>query len=78
MYLSLPLPSTTMRTMTLTILSTDGRNLPSPITVTVPKCGRLKDLIGALSIACSSRDIDEMLMVVEVCCVLSGFHYTGC
>jgi ubiquitin carboxyl-terminal hydrolase 4/11/15 len=44
----------------------------------VPKCGRLKDLIGALSIACSSRDIDEMLMVVEVCCVLSGFHYTGC
>ncbi|PNS98266.2 hypothetical protein POPTR_016G067400v4 [Populus trichocarpa] len=66
MYLSLPLPSTTMRTMTLTVLSTDGRNLPSPITVTVPKCGRLKDLIGALSIACSSRDIDEMLMVVEI------------
>ncbi|KAH8485444.1 hypothetical protein H0E87_027033, partial [Populus deltoides] len=66
MYLSLPLPSTTIRTMTLTVLSTDGRNLPSPITVTVPKCGRLKDLIGALSIACSLRDIDEMLMVVEI------------
>ncbi|KAG6744943.1 hypothetical protein POTOM_051584 [Populus tomentosa] len=65
MYLSLPLPSTTMRTMTLTVLSTDGRNLPSPITVTVPKYGRLKDLIGALSIACSLRDIDEMLMIYK-------------
>ncbi|CAK7342097.1 unnamed protein product [Dovyalis caffra] len=65
MYLSLPLPSTTMRTMTLTVLSTDGKNLPTPITVTVPKCGRLKDLIEALSIACSLRN-DEMLMVVEI------------
>eukprot|EP00258_Populus_trichocarpa_P043285 XP_024459304.1 ubiquitin carboxyl-terminal hydrolase 8 [Populus trichocarpa] len=65
MYLSLPLPSTTMRTMTLTVLSTDGMNLPTPITVTVPKCGRQKDLIEALSIACSLRN-DEMLMVVEI------------
>jgi ubiquitin carboxyl-terminal hydrolase 4/11/15 len=43
-------------------------NLPTPITVTVPKCGRQKDLIEALSIACSLRN-DEMLMVVEVCCI---------
>jgi ubiquitin carboxyl-terminal hydrolase 4/11/15 len=54
--------------MTLTVLSTDGMNLPTPITVTVPKCGRQKDLIEALSIACSLRN-DEMLMVVEVCCI---------
>ena len=60
----------------MTVFSTDGRNLPSPIIVTVPKCGRLKDLIGALSIAFSLRD-DEMLMVVEVCCVLWGFQCMG-
>lgn len=65
MYLSLPLPSTTMRTMTVTVLSTDGTTLPYPCTVTVPKCGRLKDLIQALSIACSLRN-DERLLVAEV------------
>ena len=76
MYLSLPLPSTTMRTMTLTLLSNDGTTLPSPITVTVPKCGRLKDLLGALSSACSLRD-DETLRVVEVCCY-SALRYHDC
>lgn len=65
MYLSLPLPSTTMRTMTVTVLSTDGTTLPYPCTVTVPKCGRLKDLIQALSIACSLRN-DERLLVAEI------------
>uniref|UniRef100_A0A2P2M481 ubiquitinyl hydrolase 1 n=1 Tax=Rhizophora mucronata TaxID=61149 RepID=A0A2P2M481_RHIMU len=65
MYLSLPLPSTSMRTMTLTLLSADGSTLPSPITITVPKCGRLKDLLEALSTVCSLRS-DERLLVAEV------------
>lgn len=64
-YLSLPLPSTSMRTMTLTVLSTDGTTLPIPVTVNVPKYGKFKDLIQALSIACSLRD-DETLLVAEV------------
>ncbi|PON42083.1 Ubiquitinyl hydrolase [Parasponia andersonii] len=64
-YLSLPLPSTTMRTMTLTVLSTDGTMLPSTFTVTVPKSGSFKDLIDALSTACSLQD-DETLMVAEI------------
>ncbi|XVE61365.1 hypothetical protein DITRI_Ditri06bG0033600 [Diplodiscus trichospermus] len=65
MYLTLPLPSTTMRAMTLTVFSTDGIMLPTPFTVTVPKCGRLKDLIDALSEACSLRN-DETLLVSEI------------
>lgn len=65
MYLSLPLPSTTMRTMTVTIISSDGVMLPSPVTVTVPKCGRLKDLTVALSSHCGLTN-DETLLVVEV------------
>lgn len=65
MYLSLPLPSTTIRTMTLTVISTDGITLPCTITVTMPECGTLKDLIGALSAFCSLRD-DETLMVAEI------------
>ncbi|XP_014496181.1 ubiquitin carboxyl-terminal hydrolase 8 [Vigna radiata var. radiata] len=65
MYLSLPLPSTTIRTMTLTVISTDGITLPSTLTVTVPKCGTLKDLIGALSTSCSLRE-DETLLVAEI------------
>ncbi|GMP68393.1 hypothetical protein CsSME_00028023 [Camellia sinensis var. sinensis] len=36
MYLSLPLPSTTMRSMTLTVMSTDRSTLPFPVIVTVP------------------------------------------
>ncbi|XP_050226704.1 ubiquitin carboxyl-terminal hydrolase 8-like [Mercurialis annua] len=65
MHLSLPLPSTTMRSMTLTLLSTDGATLPSPITVTVLKCGLLKDLLDALSSACSLGN-DETLLVAEI------------
>ncbi|KAK9289719.1 hypothetical protein L1049_007878 [Liquidambar formosana] len=65
MYLSLPVPSATMRTMTVTVVSTDGTTLPSPVTVSVPKCGRWKDLIQALSIACSLRS-DETLLVAEI------------
>ncbi|CAN1277741.1 Ubiquitin carboxyl-terminal hydrolase 8 [Linum perenne] len=65
MYLSLPLPSTTMRTMTLTVLGADGTFTPSPVTVTVPNCGRLKDLTEALSTACSLRS-DETLLLAEI------------
>jgi len=53
--------------MTLTVISTDGITLPSTITVTVPNCGTVNDLIGALSTSCSLRE-DETLLVAEVCC----------
>lgn len=65
MYLSLPLPSTTMRSMTLMVISCDGITLPSTFTISVPKSGRLKDLIDALSTACSLR-ADETLLIAEV------------
>ncbi|XP_058196197.1 ubiquitin carboxyl-terminal hydrolase 8 isoform X1 [Rhododendron vialii] len=65
MYLSLPLPSTTMRTMTLTVMSTDGNAPPSPFTVAVPKQGKFEDLTQALSTACS-LGVDETLLVTEI------------
>lgn len=65
MYVSLPLPSTSMRTMTLTVMSTDGSTQPFPFTITVPKLGKFEDLIQALSIACS-LGVDEALLVAEV------------
>ncbi|KAF7818874.1 ubiquitin carboxyl-terminal hydrolase 8-like [Senna tora] len=65
MYLSLPLPSTIMRTITLTVLNTDGLTLPSTFTITLPKNGILMDLIGALGTACSLRD-DETILVAEI------------
>lgn len=67
MYLSLPLPSTTMRTMTLTVVSADGITQPSPCTITVPKNGKCEDLIQALSSSCYLKD-DETLLVAEVYC----------
>ncbi|KAH7666344.1 ubiquitin carboxyl-terminal hydrolase 4/11/15 protein [Dioscorea alata] len=65
MYLSLPLPSTTMRSMTVTVFSTDGSLRPTSYTVNVPKHGKSKDLIQALSNVCSLKD-DESLLVAEV------------
>lgn len=65
MYLSLPLPSTSVRSMTLRVFTCDGITLPSTFTLSVPKSGRLKDLIDALSTACSLRE-DETLLVAEV------------
>ncbi|WJX73807.1 Ubiquitin carboxyl-terminal hydrolase 8 [Trifolium repens] len=67
MYLSLPLPSTTMRTMTLTVVSnnSDGMSQLSPHTISVPKHGKFEDLTRALSIACSLGS-DETLSVAEV------------
>nr|GEX29515.1 ubiquitin carboxyl-terminal hydrolase 8 [Tanacetum cinerariifolium] len=65
MYLSLPLPSTSMRTMTLTILPTDGSAQPSSVTVTVPKQGNFEDLLRALGPTCSLGS-NETLIVAEV------------
>ncbi|CAH2062721.1 unnamed protein product [Thlaspi arvense] len=65
MYLSLPLPSTSMRTMTLTVMSTDGNTPPSSFTVSIPKNGKFEDLIQALSIACS-LGVDETFLVAEI------------
>lgn len=65
MYLSLPLPSTSMRTMTLTIVKADGTDKPLPFTVTVPKNGKLEDLTQALKTACSLK-ADETLLVAEI------------
>ncbi|KAL0338741.1 UNVERIFIED_CONTAM: Ubiquitin carboxyl-terminal hydrolase 8 [Sesamum angustifolium] len=64
MYLSLPLPSSTMRKMTLTVLNTDGTTLPHPVTVTVPENGTFKDLVEALGTACSLRS-DAKLLIAE-------------
>ncbi|KAK7375213.1 hypothetical protein VNO78_35906 [Psophocarpus tetragonolobus] len=67
MYLSLPLPSTTLRTMTITVVSGSGAEMSqlSPYTITVPKNGRFEDLTRALSVACS-LGADENLLVAEV------------
>ncbi|RID41541.1 hypothetical protein BRARA_J01496 [Brassica rapa] len=65
MYLSLPLPCTSMRTMDLTVMSADGGSLPVSLTVNVPKFGKFEDLQKALVIACSLPD-DETLLVTEV------------
>ncbi|KAL1324944.1 hypothetical protein HN51_035045 [Arachis hypogaea] len=66
MYLSLPLPSTTMRTMTLTVVNNgiNGITQLSPYTISVPKNGKLQDLTRALGIACS-LGLDETLLVAE-------------
>ncbi|XVF00085.1 hypothetical protein REPUB_Repub03eG0255200 [Reevesia pubescens] len=63
MYLSLPLQFTTTRTMTITLFTCDGSALPSTCTVTVPKQGRYRDLIQALSNACSLKPTEEIKLV---------------
>lgn len=65
MYLSLPVPSTAKRAMTVTVFSTDGSREPCSYDVSVPKFGTLSDLVQALSIACLLGD-DEVLLVTEV------------
>lgn len=65
MYLSLPLPSTSMRSMTLTVIKSGSDLQISTFTITVPKDGKLEDLIRALSAACS-LEADETLLVAEV------------
>lgn len=62
MYLSLPLQSTATRPLTVTIFSSDGSLLPNVCTVTVPKQGRCRDLIQALSAACSLKPHEKLLL----------------
>lgn len=69
MYLSLPLPSTVTRSMTVTVFYGDGSGLPMPYTVSVLKNGHCRDLTQALSTACCLRS-DENLLLAEV----SSFH----
>uniref|UniRef100_A0A2N9HE33 Uncharacterized protein n=1 Tax=Fagus sylvatica TaxID=28930 RepID=A0A2N9HE33_FAGSY len=63
MYLSLPLQPTITRTMTVTVFTCDGSALPYACTVTVPKQGRCRDLIHALSSACSLKHSEKLLLV---------------
>ncbi|XP_051131118.1 ubiquitin carboxyl-terminal hydrolase 8-like [Andrographis paniculata] len=65
MYLSLPLPFSTLRKMTLTVLNTDGTTLPHPVTISVPDNGTLKNLVEALGTACSLRD-NGTLLIAEI------------
>ncbi|KAH1075257.1 hypothetical protein J1N35_027585 [Gossypium stocksii] len=65
MYLSLPLPSTITRIMTVTVFYGDGSRLPMPFTVSVLKNGFCKDLLLALGTACGLKS-DESLMLAEV------------
>ncbi|WCJ28722.1 Ubiquitin carboxyl-terminal hydrolase 5 [Euphorbia peplus] len=60
MYLSLPLQSTTTRSFTVTIFTSDGSIPPFPCVVTVPKQGRYRDLIHALSNSCSLKNNEEL------------------
>ncbi|XP_057969699.1 ubiquitin carboxyl-terminal hydrolase 9-like isoform X2 [Malania oleifera] len=65
MYLSLPLPSTVTRMMTITVFYGDGSGLPMPYTITVLKHGCFKDLSQALGSACCLNS-DESLLLAEV------------
>ncbi|KAJ4955135.1 hypothetical protein NE237_011918 [Protea cynaroides] len=65
MYLSLPLPSTVTRTMTIAVFSGDGSALPMPYTLSVLKNGCYKDLTQALSNACCLKS-DEGILLAEV------------
>ncbi|XAR60858.1 Ubiquitinyl hydrolase 1 [Bertholletia excelsa] len=70
MYLSLPLQSTSTRTMTVTVFTCDGSALPSVCTVTVPKQGRCRDLIQAISNSCFSNSCclkhNEKILLAEI------------
>ncbi|XP_073317409.1 ubiquitin carboxyl-terminal hydrolase 5-like [Primulina huaijiensis] len=65
MYLSLPLQPATTRSMTVTVFTCDGSALPAACSVTVPKQGRCRDLIQALTNACSLQ-LNEKLLLAEI------------
>ncbi|XP_065858457.1 ubiquitin carboxyl-terminal hydrolase 9-like [Euphorbia lathyris] len=65
MYLSLPLPSTVTRSITVTVFYGDGIGLPMPFTVSVLKNGLIRDLTQALAKSCCLRS-DETLLLAEV------------
>jgi hypothetical protein len=65
MYLSLPLPSTVTRMITVTVFSGTGDALPMPFTVTVQKNGNCRDLTKALADVCCLKS-SETLLLAEV------------
>nr|CAB3494985.1 unnamed protein product [Digitaria exilis] len=65
MYLSLPLPSTITRMITVTVFSGTGDALPMPFTVTLQKNGNCRDLIKALTDVCCLKS-SETLLLAEV------------
>lgn len=65
MYLSLPLQFASTRSMTVVVFTCDGSAPPTPYTVSVPKQGRCRDLIQALSSACSLKN-EEKLLIAEI------------
>ncbi|OEL16929.1 Ubiquitin carboxyl-terminal hydrolase 9 [Dichanthelium oligosanthes] len=65
MYLSLPLPSTVTRMITVTVFSGTGDALPMPYTVTVQKNGNCRDLTKALTDVCCLKS-SETLLLAEV------------
>jgi hypothetical protein len=74
MYLSLPLQFASNRSMTVMVFSCDGSAPPTPFTVSVPKQGRCRDLLQALSNSCSLTS-GEKLLIAEVCHICSlGLH----
>ncbi|CAH8387251.1 unnamed protein product [Eruca vesicaria subsp. sativa] len=62
--LSLPLPSTLNRTISVTVFYGEGGHLPIRYTVTVPRSGSCSDLIAALSTACSLTDDESLLLAM--------------
>ncbi|XP_051131096.1 ubiquitin carboxyl-terminal hydrolase 5 [Andrographis paniculata] len=65
MIVSLPLQSATTRSMSVTVFTCDGSALPATYTVAVPKQGHCRDLIQALSNACSLQ-LNEKLLLAEI------------
>ena len=72
MYLSLPLQFNTTRAITVTVFSCDKTALPSTITVSISKQGRCRDLMQALTNACSLKQSEE-LKLAEVCSFKCSF-----
>jgi hypothetical protein len=61
--------------MTVTVFTCDGSALPFACTVTVPKQGRCRDLINALSCACSLKNSEELkLAEVMTLTVVTHVH----
>eukprot|EP00899_Mesostigma_viride_P022823 jgi/Mesvir1/3725/Mv15003-RA.2 len=65
MYLSLPLPVTSERTLYITVVTMDGSAPPTKYGVRVPKHGQVADLLAAVSRVCGLR-ADENLLVAEI------------
>ena len=69
MYLSLPLPSTVTRMITVTVFNGTGDALPMPFTVTVQKNGNCRDLTKALADVCCLKSSDVLLLAEVQTCI---------